>query len=1429
MKHRASPPITQAALHGRSATCAQWRNSTADARISCDFHPVSNRPCPHRVLGPPDARGTGLQNDRCLRPGEQRRQVASPVGPNLCQGLDLTEPCPRSAHTSDGYAICRRDLFRPSPHRVLGPEPVFLVHAPPLCGDIANPQGILSSPSEASKKLARHGGRIVAFDDPGTASPCRDVHLTLLRACRRLRRSNASTPTRACIPRPPSRGRCPRQYPNQWVQGYVLGQPISSSSSEYRPQQGVFSAGDLDTTAASLLRQYRRVLPAPAPGPPEECGLKRRYSAFDIVRQDSEHATAGAVSVPACIAHALQNAPFADATWAFPDIEIIGLAHPQIVLLRPQAVGPTVIADLRALGGPIRVIEVQGQCSPDSLAQMFEANVPGIRGRIQAGRVIARIQSANWHASEARRLPLGTVIDFSAGVGTALALPIGVGISQRAIMALGLPQLYRGAIYAGGPGFQTMCFPLQRFDSLSQALAAIWDGILTNAPARRPDSFLFGAMQPAIRGDTIRLTLTLLCTPCREERVVWLDLTSIDGPLRAVLMPSVATPGDVGLSGHHVYLNGVQWLGTQYLTHGAIVQVTRAAEPPAHMHLSALWHAIPDLAALSSPTAFPYSNHLMASFEGPTAFEPYFVNQQLALREGRGLNSRTPLCLLLAPGLADVFSLGHSVPSLRAVADFAQTTLIDLYGPGILVDLGIASGEYTVYAFRPADLPGGLSFLVHRSSGLRVGVTVDRTLDTFGPEYIASQSAGLAAAVGNIGLVAVDGLSVDDRPSIELPTDSFTATFLVTNAQPEGEPEAEAASSSSSRLRTGTSMVAIPSARRTPRGASPNARLTAADAQGVIVCPSPNREPFRAGAPKSFAPRPPVPPIPESSPGQVAAGPTASDREYVSVAYGVEEPHRRLFTVFDVVRHVSQDEVTGDHSDVVCLQQALAQAPFPHPGWARPAIEVLPLPVPQFVLLRPGTLCTIIVDARPAGSRLFTLETPFTASPEELLDRVSLFLGNVFEEAQRQEGLQCFFNEVPWALPIKRQLANGDVFSCRPTLEGPGLPLLGPGGSRHTLQRRREAPYFEVLRAVELGSQTITLSFGDRMLEDVLAELVYRRHQLGPVPEGLYMQLCQVQPAPSQGRRELIVLLFCRATDGTFPIVCDGRDVGGHIWVAALDATVPFGALAESGCVPFLDGLPCPPSPHLYPGAIVTLRSAHSGGRPLMMPVSAWWTIHPFTALLASPVPFPVVAPGSIGFQGAAVREAFNALLDVRVARGFALFEGRVAIFGPGSSLVFAAGQDEPTAERIAGDLSVYLLRTFGPGQVVYTRLHLANCALFVYRPASLRSGVSLCLHSLGGGYVLRIVPTADLRTIQEPIFLFPGIDSPVAHVHEAVPNDTSCPGSAQEAPPAFSGAPAQSVAAVPGALEASGPSCPDVGSGTSLAQTAFVRLSRCL
>ena len=368
--------------------------------------------------------------------------------------------------------------------------------------------------------------------------------------------------------------------------------------------------------------------------------------------------------------------------------------------------------------------------------------------------------------------------------------------------------------------------------------------------------------------------------------------------------------------------------------------------------------------------------------------------------------------------------------------------------------------------------------------------------------------------------VSVDGASADDRPSIELPTDSFTATFLVTNAQPEAEPEAEASSSSSSRPRDGTSLIATPAPRRIPRGSSPaSGRVDRSSSD--VVCPSFTHHPTSVGLPKSFAPRPPVPPIPEASRADLVPeaipSHTAATGGRVGVVDEVDEVRSRAFTVFDVV--------FGDHSDVVCLQRALANAPFLYPGWPRPAVEILPLPVPQFVLLRPGTLCTIVVDVRSLGSDLFTLETPFSASPEELLERAALFLGNAFAEAQGHEHVQCYFNDVQWAMPLKRQLVNGDVFSCRTLPEGPGRPLLGPGGARLTLQRRRGF-HFEVLRAVELGSQTLTLNIGDRMLEDVLAELVFRRHQLGPVPEGLCMQFCPVQPAPTRDRRELIILLF---------------------------------------------------------------------------------------------------------------------------------------------------------------------------------------------------------------------------------------------------------------------------------------------------------------
>ena len=143
--------------------------------------------------------------------------------------------------------------------------------------------GILSPSTAASKKLARLGGKVVAFTSEDNPKADRSIHRAILNAGRKLRRRGGPTLTRVIDPALPwdrdladRRVTAPHQCPNQWVQGYVMGRPVSSSSSGYRPQSGVFSAGDLDTTAANLLRQYRRVLPAPPPGPAEECGLKRR-------------------------------------------------------------------------------------------------------------------------------------------------------------------------------------------------------------------------------------------------------------------------------------------------------------------------------------------------------------------------------------------------------------------------------------------------------------------------------------------------------------------------------------------------------------------------------------------------------------------------------------------------------------------------------------------------------------------------------------------------------------------------------------------------------------------------------------------------------------------------------------------------------------------------------------------------------------------------------------------------------------------------------------------------------------------------------------------------------------------------------------------------------------------------------------------------
>ena len=235
------------------------------------FSPLPNRGRPtDSVSGHPPSIGRA-KNAKFVRFAEEK------ADPNPCDQHGLCDPNPCTL----------RNLPRPAAAlTVEGPllgdslSDALLY----LCDVSARPKGILSASTAASKKLARMAGKLVAFGDPELQVACRDVHATLLDACR-LRRPLSPALTRVCPHQLPVPAGGPRICPNQWVQGYVMGRPVSSSSTDYRPQQGVFSAGELDTTAANLLRQYKRVLPAPAPGPPEECGLKRRYSAFDIVRQ----------------------------------------------------------------------------------------------------------------------------------------------------------------------------------------------------------------------------------------------------------------------------------------------------------------------------------------------------------------------------------------------------------------------------------------------------------------------------------------------------------------------------------------------------------------------------------------------------------------------------------------------------------------------------------------------------------------------------------------------------------------------------------------------------------------------------------------------------------------------------------------------------------------------------------------------------------------------------------------------------------------------------------------------------------------------------------------------------------------------------------------------------------------------------------------
>ena len=229
-------------------------------RESCRSGP--DRPCPHRVIGPDPVQYPAPQVDRSLYQSRASMHdvVSSEDAGILTTPLLTTHPA-SGQHARNATADGMRDCNAPLCDGCLAEPPISQVPGPDPCqpstfwqltdsslnlaanhrsgwtssqasnqtGLVALhawPRGILSSSNKASKKLARHGGKIVAFEDPDLLPQGRDVHLTLLNACRRLRRPRFFPSTRVCPSQHPDAGICPRQHPNQWVQGYIMGRPI---------------------------------------------------------------------------------------------------------------------------------------------------------------------------------------------------------------------------------------------------------------------------------------------------------------------------------------------------------------------------------------------------------------------------------------------------------------------------------------------------------------------------------------------------------------------------------------------------------------------------------------------------------------------------------------------------------------------------------------------------------------------------------------------------------------------------------------------------------------------------------------------------------------------------------------------------------------------------------------------------------------------------------------------------------------------------------------------------------------------------------------------------------------------------------------------------------------------------------------------------
>ena len=68
------------------------------------------------------------------------------------------------------------------------------------CRSVDGLRGILSPSTAASRKLAKLGGRIVAFESDGSLKPDRTIHRAILNACRQLRPWRGPALTRGVDP-----------------------------------------------------------------------------------------------------------------------------------------------------------------------------------------------------------------------------------------------------------------------------------------------------------------------------------------------------------------------------------------------------------------------------------------------------------------------------------------------------------------------------------------------------------------------------------------------------------------------------------------------------------------------------------------------------------------------------------------------------------------------------------------------------------------------------------------------------------------------------------------------------------------------------------------------------------------------------------------------------------------------------------------------------------------------------------------------------------------------------------------------------------------------------------------------------------------------------------------------------------------------------